>query len=137
MVSIYKVGGLSIQGRSTVVNTHVLRVTPVPPSFHKRICSLITNFITYKIFPPVLYDILTLPKFIDGLRILDSRLQQQAMQIRWLSSFFTPCSSIFLSYFLSHFLISNSHCLDLLFSSSRTSTPPFHAYNIHFVFVHR
>ena len=61
--------GLSVQGRSTVVNTlilskiwHVLRVTPVPLSFHKQIRSLITRFITYKMLPPVRYNILTLPK---------------------------------------------------------------------------
>ncbi|KAG2223756.1 hypothetical protein INT45_003480 [Circinella minor] len=52
--------GLSVQGRSIVINTlimskiwHVLRVTPVSKQFHQR-----------------------------GLGILDSRLQQQAMQIR-------------------------------------------------------
>ncbi|KAI7855430.1 hypothetical protein BDC45DRAFT_424540, partial [Circinella umbellata] len=87
--------GLSVQGRSTVINTlimskiwHVLRVTPVSKQFHQRIRGLVTRFLMYKMFPPVKYDILTLPKFIGGLGILDSRLQQQAMQIRWLSSLF-------------------------------------------------
>ena len=76
---------------------------------------------------PVRYSILTLPKYIGGLGILDSRLQQHTMQIRWLFSSFTYSSSpSYLSCFLSHSLISNSQCSDpllpLLFSSLPTTT---------------
>ncbi|KAI7848072.1 hypothetical protein BDC45DRAFT_419252, partial [Circinella umbellata] len=88
--------GLSIQGRSTVINTlimskiwHVLRITPVSKQFHQRIRSLVTRFLMYRMFPPVKYNTLILPKFIGGLGILDSRLQQQALQLRWLSSLFS------------------------------------------------
>ena len=125
---------LSIRGRSTVINTlilskiwHVLRVTPVTQQFHLRLRSLVTKFLMYKMFPPVRYDILTLPKYIGGLGILDSKLQQQAMQLRWLSTLFChSSSSSFLSTFLSYFLISTSQSVDpllpLLFPSLRSST---------------
>ncbi|KAG2213760.1 hypothetical protein INT45_001415 [Circinella minor] len=75
--------GYPLASTSSQLNAFLdgLLITLGSKQFHQRIRGLVTQFLMYKMFPPIKYNTLILPKFIGGLGILDSSLQQQAMQL--------------------------------------------------------
>ncbi|KAG1275997.1 hypothetical protein G6F62_012279 [Rhizopus arrhizus] len=89
---IHKQRNLSIRGRATVLNTlilstlwHVLRVSWISQHTLKVIRRICREFILFRVFPPVSFDILQLPPKKGGLGVLDPTSQQQALQFRWLT----------------------------------------------------
>ncbi|KAG1050390.1 hypothetical protein G6F43_007335 [Rhizopus delemar] len=89
---IHKQRNLSVRGRATVLNTlilstlwHVLRVSWINLQTLQAIRRLCREFLLFRVFPPVSFDILQLPLKKGGLGILDPSSQQQALQFRWLT----------------------------------------------------
>lgn len=88
---IHKQRCLSVRGRSTVVNSltlsklwHVVRVVTVPMSFFKSVQSIISNFISYRIFPRISFQSSCLPLSCGGLGLINPMIQQSALQLWWL-----------------------------------------------------
>ncbi|KAG1487848.1 hypothetical protein G6F54_012411 [Rhizopus delemar] len=89
---IHKQRNLSVRGRATVLNTlilstlwHVLRVSWISLQTLQVIRRLCREFLLFRVFPPVSFDIMQLPLKKGGLGILDPSAQQQALQFRWLT----------------------------------------------------
>ncbi|KAG0891768.1 hypothetical protein G6F34_011418 [Rhizopus arrhizus] len=89
---IHKLRNLSVRGRATVLNTlilstlwHVLRVSWISLHTLKVIRRICREFILFRVFPPISFDVLQLPLKKGGLGILDPSYQQQALQFRWLT----------------------------------------------------
>ncbi|KAF1797710.1 hypothetical protein V8B55DRAFT_1314402, partial [Mucor lusitanicus] len=88
---IHKQRGLSVRGRATVLNSlvlsklwHVLRVVTVPMSFLDSIQSVISQFIDFRISPKIGHPTFFSSRRSGGLGILNPKLQQGALQLRWL-----------------------------------------------------
>lgn len=88
---IHQQRGLSVRGRSTVLNSlilsklwHVLRVVTVPVSFFNSINSVISSFINFRIFPRISVTTACIPRSQGGLGLINPQLQQSALQLRWL-----------------------------------------------------
>ena len=89
---IHKQRNLSVRGRATVLNTlilstlwHVLRVSWVSQHTLGILRKLCREFLMFRIFPSVSFDVLQLPLTTGGLGILDPTSQQMALQFRWLT----------------------------------------------------
>ncbi|KAG1056999.1 hypothetical protein G6F43_001131 [Rhizopus delemar] len=89
---IHKQRNLSVRGRATVLNTlilailrHVLRVSWISLQTLQVIHRICREFLLFRVFPPVSFNILQLPLKKGGLGILDPSSQQQALQFRWLT----------------------------------------------------
>ncbi|OAD70417.1 hypothetical protein PHYBLDRAFT_171169 [Phycomyces blakesleeanus NRRL 1555(-)] len=72
---------------------HVLRVVSVPGTFFTKVRSLMGRFLQHRTFPPVKLDTLCLPTKLGGLGVLNPKLQQGALQLRWLRPLFRSPSS--------------------------------------------
>ncbi|KAG1044045.1 hypothetical protein G6F43_011516 [Rhizopus delemar] len=90
---IHKQRNLSVRGRATVLNTlmlatllHVLRVPWIILQTLQVICRICREFLLFRVFPPVSFNILQLSLKKGGLGILDPLSQEQAQQFRWLTS---------------------------------------------------
>ena len=88
---IHACRGLSVRGRVTVLNSlilsklwHVLRVLSPPLSFFDKIGSVISAFVTHRIFPRLSYSTMCLPRSKGGLGLLHPLRQQGTLQLRWL-----------------------------------------------------
>lgn len=88
---IHQGRGLSVRGRSTVLNSlilsklwHVLRVITVPKSFLSKVQTVIANFVNFRIFPNISFETICLPRKVGGLGLLNPTIQQAALQLRWL-----------------------------------------------------
>jgi hypothetical protein len=84
---------LSVRGRVTVLNTlvlsklwHVLRLTCVPSNFISKLKTIISSFLTYRMFPKISLSTMCLSRSLGGLGVLDPGIQQHALQLRWLIS---------------------------------------------------
>ncbi|KAG1584451.1 hypothetical protein G6F48_007876 [Rhizopus delemar] len=89
---IYKQRNLSVRGRATVLNTlilatlsHVLSVSWISLQTLQVIRRICREFLLFRVFPPVSFNILQLPLKKGSLGILDPPSQQQALQFRWLT----------------------------------------------------
>lgn len=89
---IHKQRNLSFRGRATVLNTLILStlwpalwVSWVSQRTLGSIRWICREFLMFRIFPPVSFDILCLPFTKGGLGILDPYVQQLALQLRWLT----------------------------------------------------
>ncbi|KAG1137091.1 hypothetical protein G6F38_011567 [Rhizopus arrhizus] len=88
---IHKQRNLSVRGRATVLNTlilstlwHVLRVSWVSQHTLGILRKLCRDFLMFRIFSSISFDVLQLPLITVGLGILDPTSQQTALQFRWL-----------------------------------------------------
>ncbi|KAG0934661.1 hypothetical protein G6F30_009715 [Rhizopus arrhizus] len=82
---------LSIRGRVTIVNSlilsklwHILRVVSVPLSFLDKVRSIVSSFLTWRLFPRIGLATMCLPRSSGGLGVLDPQVQQGALQLRWI-----------------------------------------------------
>ncbi|KAG0777450.1 hypothetical protein G6F22_011865 [Rhizopus arrhizus] len=89
---IHKQRQLSVRGRATVLNVlilstlwHVLRVSWFPQRLLGTIGSICREFLMFRVFPPVSFDVLQLPLKQGGLGVLNPAIQQLALQFRWLT----------------------------------------------------
>ncbi|KAG1050125.1 hypothetical protein G6F43_007574 [Rhizopus delemar] len=89
---IHKQRNLSVRGRATVLNTlilatlwHVLRISWISLQTLQVIRRICREFLLFRVFPPVSFNILQLPLKKGGLSILNPSSQQQALQFRWLT----------------------------------------------------
>ncbi|KAL0087211.1 hypothetical protein J3Q64DRAFT_1884754 [Phycomyces blakesleeanus] len=77
---------------------HVLRVTPLPRSFLDKVRSIGQEFLMHQMFLPIRLTHLNAPKKAGRLGILDPKLQQQALQLRWLHPMFGGDTSFVTAY---------------------------------------
>ncbi|KAG0745559.1 hypothetical protein G6F16_011470 [Rhizopus arrhizus] len=89
---IYKQRNLSIRGRATALNTmilstlwHVLRISWISLQNLQAIHRTCREFLLFRVFPPVSFDVLQLSLNKGGLGILDPLSLQQALQFRWIT----------------------------------------------------
>ncbi|KAG1536548.1 hypothetical protein G6F46_013754 [Rhizopus delemar] len=89
---IHKQRLLSVRGRATVLNVlilstlwHILRVSWFPQRLLGTIGSIYREFLMFRVFPPVSFDVLQLPLKQGGLGVLNPAIQQLALQFRWLT----------------------------------------------------
>jgi hypothetical protein len=89
---IYKQSNLSIRSRATALNTlilsslwHVLRISWISLQNLQVIHRMCREFLLFRVFPPVSFDVLQLPLNKGGLGILDPLDLQQALQFRWIT----------------------------------------------------
>ena len=82
---------ISVYGRATIANSlllsrcwYVLSVLPLTLDFLKKIRTIITSFVTYRISPVISWDLMVTPKSSGGLGIIDLFAQQKALYYRWL-----------------------------------------------------
>jgi hypothetical protein len=82
---------LSVRGRATIINSlilsklwHVLRLTSVPRAFLEKVKSVVSAFLTRRMFPRISLATLCLPRSLGGLGVLDPITQQNALQLRWI-----------------------------------------------------
>jgi hypothetical protein len=126
---IHKQRSLSVRGRSTVVNSlilsklwHVLRVLTVPATFFKSVQSIISNFVSYRIFPRISFETACLPRSVGGLGLLNPLVQQSALQLRWLQPILSSSKDELLSNSDISESIVLSRLLSFLFSQVVLST---------------
>lgn len=81
---------ISVYGRAKMTNMlflarfwHLLRVTTLPLAFVKKISSMVYQFVSYKIFPPLKKSVMYLPKQVGGLGVSDITVQQHVLQQRY------------------------------------------------------
>ncbi|KAG1533569.1 hypothetical protein G6F51_012544 [Rhizopus arrhizus] len=89
---------LSIRGRVTILNTlvlsklwHVLRLTSAPLSFFDKVKSLMSSFLTFRMFPKISLSSMCRPRSLGGLGVLDPLIQQGALQLRWIIPLLSDC----------------------------------------------
>jgi endonuclease/exonuclease/phosphatase family metal-dependent hydrolase len=89
--NIHSQRSLSIRGRVTILNTlilsklwHVIRVTSVPLSFFSKLKSIMSSFLSYRMFPRIGIASMCQPRSKGGLGVLDPQIQQGALQLRWI-----------------------------------------------------
>ncbi|EIE86810.1 hypothetical protein RO3G_11521 [Rhizopus delemar RA 99-880] len=89
---IHKQRLLSVRGRATVLNVlilstlwHALRVSWFPQRLLGTIGSICREFLMFRVFPPVSFDVLQLPLKQGGLGVLNPAIQQLALQFWWLT----------------------------------------------------
>lgn len=80
---------LSIGGPVTILNTlvssklwHVLRVLSLPLSLLDKVQSLMSQFLTYRLFPKISLAAMCQPRSSGGLGVSDPQFQQGALQPR-------------------------------------------------------
>ncbi|CEP18787.1 hypothetical protein [Parasitella parasitica] len=102
---IHQQRGLSVRGRSTVLNSlllsslwHVLRVVTVPVSFFASLQSIISSFLNFRIFPRISIDTACAPRSQGGLGLIHPQLQQSALQLRWLRPLLSQSTDQILSH---------------------------------------
>ncbi|KAG0782877.1 hypothetical protein G6F21_010864 [Rhizopus arrhizus] len=88
---LHSTRSLSILGRATIVNSLILsmcwylfRVTPITKADISKIRSVVSKFMNQGIFPRIKWTILTLPKHLGGLNLIDPHIQQAALYFRWI-----------------------------------------------------
>ena len=82
---------MSVRGRVIVLNSlilsklwHVIRVVTVPLFFFASLRSIVSAFVSHRIFPRLSYFTMCLPRSKGGLGLLHAQQQQGALQLRWL-----------------------------------------------------
>ncbi|KAG1391439.1 hypothetical protein G6F60_012567 [Rhizopus arrhizus] len=82
---------LSVRGRVTILNTlilsklwHVLRLVSAPLAFFDKLKSIMSSFLTYRMFPKISLSTMCAQRSKGGLGVLDPNIQQGALQLRWL-----------------------------------------------------
>ncbi|KAG0860955.1 hypothetical protein G6F17_000531 [Rhizopus arrhizus] len=88
---LHSTRSLSILGRAAIVNSllpsmcwYLFRVTPITKSDISNIRSVVSKFMNQGIFPRIKWSILTLPKQLGGLNLIDPHIQQAALYFRWI-----------------------------------------------------
>lgn len=83
---------LSVRGRATVLNSlllsklwHVLRVTFFQDKFFNKLRSVMSAFLTHRIFPKISMSTMFLSRILGGLSVLELCVQQCTLQLRWLT----------------------------------------------------
>ncbi|PHZ09993.1 uncharacterized protein RHIMIDRAFT_261434 [Rhizopus microsporus ATCC 52813] len=119
---------LSVQGRVLITNTlilsriwHCLRVLTVPAYFLAKIRSIVDQFINFRSFPKVGFDVCRCPRKEGGLTVLDPATQLHALQLHWLRPLVQPDTES--NYNHSFALQTLQYCL-CSFSGSPSSIPP-------------
>ncbi|KAG1136289.1 hypothetical protein G6F37_012120 [Rhizopus arrhizus] len=63
---------------------HVLCLVSAPIAFFDKLKSIMSSFLTYRMFPKISLSTMCLQRSKGGLGVLDPNIQQGALQLRWL-----------------------------------------------------